>query len=405
MLTSAAVDTAQFPDESVVGYAGPTPTGAEAEAIQTGSSYPYTQDPTFRWPLIVDQPQDNPSDPFDITEYWGNLSPVYSVQSSQYGLNDASPLIPDQCSLTQVHILYRHGARYPTSGSAPAQFAAKLHAAANNGSTWSSWGDLDFLNHWKYELGAELLSHFGRLQNFELGVGFRQLYGGLLNNFTESGKIPVFRTESQDRMVKTAENFAAGFFGVPDYINEVSIELMVEADGVNNTGAPYDTCTNANGNQGSIGSGAAAAFAVNAFNSTLDRLNSQVQGIQFTPVDITSMLQLCAYETDNLGYSQFCKLFTSEDFRNFEYYFDVGMLVRSLLTFSLHSGTTTVPGVLSLQLRARGSPRSSTPDWSNNKSLSLTLPSTPRSTRPLLSSPWTSRSTQMQHTKLSLATL
>ena len=32
----------------------------------------------------------------------------------------------------------------------------------------------------------------------------------LLNNFTEAGTLPVFRTESEDRMVKTANNFAAG---------------------------------------------------------------------------------------------------------------------------------------------------------------------------------------------------
>ena len=60
-----------------------------------------------------------------------------------------------------------------------------------------------------------------------------------------------------------------------------------------------------------------------AFNSTLDRLNGQVEGISFTPTDIIAMLQLCSYETDALGYSAFCRLFTEEDFKNYEYYFDV----------------------------------------------------------------------------------
>ncbi|ORX38978.1 putative acid phosphatase [Kockovaella imperatae] len=318
-----SVNTALFPPESVVGYAGPTPTGIEPAAIQTASAYPYTQMPAFRWPLVVDQPYDNPSTPFDITQYWGNLSPVYSVNSSIFGLPGASPLVPDQCTITQVHILYRHGARYPTGGSAPAQFAEKLNAAANNGSTWSSWGDLDFLNHWQYGLGAEILTPFGRLQNFELGAGFRVLYGELLNNFTAAGTLPVFRTESGDRMVHTADNFAAGFFGVPDYLTEVNIELMVEANGVNNTGAAYDNCPNANGAPSDIGGTVAKEFAVNAFNSTLARLNSEVKGIQFTPSDAIAMLQLCAYETDAIGYSQFCKLFTSEDYMNFEYYYDL----------------------------------------------------------------------------------
>lgn len=57
-------------------------------------------------------------------------------------------------------------------------------------------------------------AQFGRKQEFELGIGNRVLYGSLLKNFTEAGVLPVFRTESEDRMVKSALNFAAGFFGV-----------------------------------------------------------------------------------------------------------------------------------------------------------------------------------------------
>jgi hypothetical protein len=61
-----------------------------------------------------------------------------------------------------------------------------------------------------------------------LGVAFRQQYGKLLNNFTEQGALPVFRTESQDRMVKTAENFAAGMFGVPEYLQQVKCSLLCD---------------------------------------------------------------------------------------------------------------------------------------------------------------------------------
>lgn len=34
-------------------------------------------------------------------------------------------------------------------------------------------GDLAFLNDWQYLLGAELLTPFGRKQNFDLGISFR----------------------------------------------------------------------------------------------------------------------------------------------------------------------------------------------------------------------------------------
>lgn len=188
-------------------------------------------------------------------------------------------MIPQGCTINQVHLLYRHGARYPTSGAAPATFASKLHNATKTGG-FSVSGDIAFLSNWTYGLGAELLTPFGRSQNFMLGVAYRQLYGELLNNFTEQKALPVFRTQSQDRMVKTAENFAAGFFGVPEYLNQVNIEILVETPGLNNSGAPYEICNNSNvATKGSIGSGVANKFAVNAFNSTLGRLNSLVRTI------------------------------------------------------------------------------------------------------------------------------
>lgn len=176
-----------------------------------------------------------------------------------------------------MHLLYRHGARYPTTGAAPSTFAQKL-VNATKAAGFNVTGELAFLSQWTYKLGAELLTPFGRSQNFNLGVAYRQLYGELLNNFTAAGTIPVFRTESQDRMVKTAENFAAGFFGVPEYLDQVNIEILVETAGVNNSGAPYEVCTNSNvGSRGSIGSTAASAFANNAFNSTTSRLQNLVR--------------------------------------------------------------------------------------------------------------------------------
>ena len=271
----AAVDSTAFPPEPEVGFPGPTPTGVEPAAAQTAPVYPYNNGPSNQFPLLAPQPHgEDESSKFDISRYWGNLSPWYSLSSADYGLPDASPLAPEGCTITQVHLLYRHGARYPTSGAAPAQFASKLVNATEKG--FEVTGDLTFLSNWTYKLGAELLTPFGRSQNFLLGVQYRQLYGELLNNFTKAGAIPVFRTESQDRMVKTAENFAAGFFGVPEYLDQVNIEILVETPGVNNSGAPYEVCTNSNvGSRGSIGSTAATAFANNAFNATLARLNSQ----------------------------------------------------------------------------------------------------------------------------------
>jgi hypothetical protein len=84
---------------------------------------------------------------------------MYSVES--FGLPDASPVIPEGCGLNAVHLLMRHGARYPTSDSGPSQFAAEIHSAVSK-EGFSVTGDLEFLATWTYKLGAEILTPFGR---------------------------------------------------------------------------------------------------------------------------------------------------------------------------------------------------------------------------------------------------
>lgn len=208
-----------------------------------------------------------------------------------------------------------------------------MHNATVTGG-YNATGALSFLNTWTYKLGAEYLTPFGRQQNFDLGVQMRTSYGYLLSNFTRQGKLPVFRTQSQDRMVKTALNFLAGFFGVPEYTEEAKLEIVVEAPGFNNTGAPYEICTNSNvANKGQIGSAIAANWSTIAFTSTAQRLQPLLTGINITASDVVAMLQLCSYETNALGYSAFCGLFTEQDFRNYEYYFD--------LTFYYNNGFVT----------------------------------------------------------------
>jgi len=125
------VNSQLFPPESVVGFPQPTPTGAEPAAAQTAALYPYNNGDAGSFPLTVEQPHGAATfgDKVDITKYWGNLSPWYSVDSADYGLPNASPLIPSGCTITQMHLLYRHGARYPTTGAGPSTFSAKVQNA------------------------------------------------------------------------------------------------------------------------------------------------------------------------------------------------------------------------------------------------------------------------------------
>ncbi|KIJ33558.1 hypothetical protein M422DRAFT_35479 [Sphaerobolus stellatus SS14] len=306
---------------SNVGYAGPTPTGAEP-AVAVTAGYPiHTGAPHLVEPGTLGKTMAKSSG-FDIFKKWGNLSPWYSNERGAFGL-DSSPEPPETCSITGLHFLHRHGARYPTAWSAyggPAKFATKL---AKTNKNWNATGDLEFLNGWTYKLGEEVLTPFGRQQLYDLGVSLRIKYGFLLNEFTEKNKLPVFRTESQDRMLASAMNFALGFFGWP-IENQYQQSITIEAPGFNNTLAPYMTCPNAR-----IPSKADRALSYMKewtsiyLKDARKRIQAQLNGFKLSTEDVYILQQLCAYETVALGHSSFCALFTEEEWEGFEYALDI----------------------------------------------------------------------------------
>ncbi|KAI0361287.1 phosphoglycerate mutase-like protein [Trametes cingulata] len=316
--TDTSVNTF-FPGPEQVGHAGPTPTGDEAWVLQTAPAAPLKQDV---YPLVdpVEAQATVKKPSFDPVRSWGNLSPWFSV-GDVFGLPHASQAVPSGCELTQVHLLHRHGARYPTSGSGPSAFASKVHAAATS-SGFSASGPLEFLNTWTYKLGAELLTPFGRQQLFDLGSAFRVKYGHLLKDFTD---LPVFRTTSEARMVDSALHFAAGFFGVQQYQDSYHQLIMIEDSGFNNTLAPWNACPNANNEISEIGSQAAANWTQIYLKKTVTRLQKHIKGVNLTTSDVQAMQELCAYETVALGFSAFCDLFTEEEWKGYEYNFDLDL--------------------------------------------------------------------------------
>ena len=139
--------------------------GDEALSIETAPAIAVHEgfDPVVR-PTTFDGKS---SSKFNIVRNWGNLSPWFSLPADTWGLPDASPIVPKGCEIQQVHILHRHGARYPTSGSGPSAFAAKLHNITVNGTGFSASGPAEFLNTWEYRLGAEILTPLGREQLYD----------------------------------------------------------------------------------------------------------------------------------------------------------------------------------------------------------------------------------------------
>ncbi|KAF9242010.1 histidine phosphatase superfamily [Melanogaster broomeanus] len=325
-----SLPTNTFPDmfPPDVGYPGPTAPGAEPGVAATAPAYPMhsgsahlVAPPTFAKGKGKATPRDVK---FDLFRSLGSLSPWYSVEQGKFGI-DSSPEAPDACRITGVHLLHRHGARYPadvSSTSGPPGFALRLRDHAGN---FTASGPLSFLNDWTYKLGQEGLTPFGRAQLFDLGVSMRMRYGFLLKNFTESNILPVFRTESQNRMLASAQNFALGFFGYP-FEDQYQQVITIESQGFNNTLAPYRTCAN-NGDphKGWRGGRPKNKWIGIYLQKALRRLQKHVSGMDLTFADLFAMQEICAFETVALGFSKFCELFTEKEWEGFDYAYDIDM--------------------------------------------------------------------------------
>ncbi|KAG1818118.1 phosphoglycerate mutase-like protein [Suillus subaureus] len=317
-----AEPTNAFPSmfPSSVGSPGPTQAGAEPGVAATAPAYPlhsgvvHLVSPTrFSQDNVKDRTKD-----FDIFRSWGSLSPWYSVQRGKFGI-DSGPEAPDTCNITGVHLLHRHGARYPgdySNGTGPGRFALKLNRNAEN---VTATGPLSFLDDWTYKLVSQGLTHFGRSQLYDLGVSMRMRYGFLLKNFSETNTLPVFRTASATRVLNSAQNFALGFFGYP-LEGQYQQQIMIEAKGSNNSLCPQRSCAN----NDDPDRGYRSQTHVNTWKAvylkdTVPRLQQYLDGFELDVEDAYAMQELCAYESVALGYSKFCELFTEKEWEGFDY--------------------------------------------------------------------------------------
>lgn len=122
----ANYDPTLFP--SNVGYPGPTQTGAEPALMATAPAYPFNSH--SQGLLVV--PDEFVANKFDLLKKWGNLSPWYSNPVGTFGV-ETGPETPDGCSVTGLHFLHRHGARYPTSDcEQPSYQTSRLGAGQTN---------------------------------------------------------------------------------------------------------------------------------------------------------------------------------------------------------------------------------------------------------------------------------
>ena len=163
-------------------------------------------------------------------------------------------------------------------------------------------------------------------------------------------------------MRKSAEYFLAGFFGLEwvspdsDPVRRIcqsnaeivdskimphwnsSLKCMHSASDAARFGKSYNIMCGENGTCGFNNSLSGNSFCPNYYNfrdlggenataawqeiylvDAHQRVQSRVHNFNFTISDIYDLQSLCAYETVCLGYSQFCRLFTYEEWEGYEY--------------------------------------------------------------------------------------
>jgi hypothetical protein len=157
-----------------------------------------------------------------LLRYFGGLGPY--IGGEYIG-------VPKECKVTQVHMISRHGERYPSTrmGNSIALFVQNI-----TGKT-GFHKSLSFLNDWRYEdwiyspeqqFEQETLTGpaAGSTRMFTLGNELRTRYSDLWGFGHIAQGIKIWSADFE-RVIDSAKYFATGFFGID---HSVEVELIPE---------------------------------------------------------------------------------------------------------------------------------------------------------------------------------
>ncbi|KAL1940035.1 hypothetical protein VTO73DRAFT_9370 [Trametes versicolor] len=224
----------------------------------------------------------------DVQQSWSMYSPYFPA--ADY----VAP--PASCQINQVHIIQRHGARFPTSGAAKRiqTAVAKLKAASNYTDPL-----LAFVTNYTYSLGQDSLVELGATQSSEAGQEAFTRYSSLVS----ADELPFVRASGSDRVVATANNWTAGFaLASSDSIKPVLSVIISEAG---NDTLDDNMCPAAGDSDTQVNEWL-AQFAP----PMTARLNAGAPGANLTDTDTYNLLTLCPFETVATEQrSEFCDIY------------------------------------------------------------------------------------------------
>ncbi|KAJ5543323.1 Histidine phosphatase superfamily clade-2 [Penicillium sp. DV-2018c] len=295
---STTVMSIMQPDVRVASFLGPSET---------------TERPEPACNTVNDGYQCNPA----ISHQWGQYSPYFSL-AEKSAISDE---VPDDCEITFVQVVSRHGARYPSADKSE-KYAELIGAIKANATEYK--GKLEFLRSYDYELGSDDLTPFGERQMVDSGFKFYQRYKDLTRQ-----AVPFIRSSDSDRVIASGKKFIKGFKHAKtgdkraDHRQpspKISV-IISEEKGFNNS-LNHNTCQNFedDGLKDDVEDDYTAIFAP----PIRTRLEADLPGVQLENKDVPLLMDLCPFETVSPTFnattqSPFCDLFTRREWKHYNY--------------------------------------------------------------------------------------
>ncbi|OKL56497.1 3-phytase B [Talaromyces atroroseus] len=254
-----------------------------------------------------------------ISHYWGQYSPFFSLEEQ----SEISPATPPECTVTFVQALSRHGARYPTAGKS--EVYVELVDRIQQTATEYKGGVYAALETYHYQLGDDELTVFGEQQMTDSGMAFYRRYKQLARYH-----VPFIRASGSSRVIASGELFTEGFNeakridrGSNSSQQASKVNLVIpEGSQWNNT---LDSGSCESLSDGSPVREAEQEF-LNVFApSILERLVSNMPGVNLTLEDVPLLMDLCPFEvvaqkdTSKGQLSPLCDLFTPSEWKSYDY--------------------------------------------------------------------------------------
>lgn len=241
-----------------------------------------------------------------IAHLWGQYSPYWQISSN------LTTTPPEGCHVTWVQLLSRHGARYPTKDKSEqyGKVIARLHKRAR-----SYPKPYAFLEHYRYDLGADDLTAFGKREMVHSGMAFFQQYRQLAAKET-----PFVRSAGQERVVVSAQHWMEGFQLAGPPLHEPML-VIPETSGTNNT-LNHGQCPAFEKDIASLES-ARETFQTTYIPAIQTRISAAL-GYELASYEVVALMDMCPFavvadEVPTDATNPFCELFDIAEWRNYDY--------------------------------------------------------------------------------------